>query len=217
MKFDTSAMYAALMHELKNNLGLLTINLDAIPLRGDAEHDGRLDDARLLCQRSSERLQQALLVYKASNAELRPVVDAYPPLDMLRELGDTAHSLARDRLQVETLVGDQVPDLWFFDRALVEMAMINAIHNSLTHARSSVRIEADMVDGCLAFTVRDDSVGYPDHILACGSGESVCSSRGTGLGLMFARLIAEAHENQGRIGELRLFNENGAVFRLLLP
>lgn len=217
MKFDTSAMYAALMHELKNNLGLLTINLDAIPLRGDAEHDGRLDDARLLCQRSSERLQQALLVYKASNAELHPVVDAYPPLDMLRELGDTAHSLARDRLQVEALVGDQVPDLWFFDRALVEMAMINAIHNSLSHARSTIRIEADMVDGCLAFIVRDDSVGYPDHILAPGPGERVYSSRGTGLGLMFARLIAEAHENKGRIGELRLFNENGAVFQLLLP
>lgn len=217
MKFDTSAMYAALMHELKNNLGLLTINLDAIPLRGDAEHDGRLDDARLLCQRSSERLQQALLVYKASNAELHPVVDAYPPLDMLRELGDTAHSLARDRLQVEALVGDQVPDLWFFDRALVEMAMINAIHNSLSHARSTIRIEADMVDGCLAFIVRDDSVGYSDHILAPGPGERVYSSRGTGLGLMFARLIAEAHENKGRIGELRLFNENGAVFQLLLP
>jgi hypothetical protein len=79
MKFDTTDMYAVLMHELKNNLGLLTMNLDAIPLRGDAEHDGRLDDARLLCQRSIERLQQALLVYKAANAELHPVVDAYLP------------------------------------------------------------------------------------------------------------------------------------------
>ncbi len=217
MKFDTSTMYAALMHELKNNLGLLTINLDAIPLRGEAEHDGRLDDARLLCQRSSERLQQALLVYKATNSELHPAVDAYSPVDMLRELGDTARSLARDRLRVETLVGDEVPDLWFFDRTLVGMAMTNAIHNSLTHARTNIRIEADMLDGCLAFAVRDDSPGYPDHILACGSGKSVFSSHGTGLGLMFALLIAEAHENQGRIGELRLSNENGAVFRLLLP
>ncbi|MBM4181149.1 MAG: hypothetical protein FJ209_06320 [Betaproteobacteria bacterium] len=217
MNFDATALYAALIHELKNNLGLLNMTLDAIPLRGDAEHDGRLDDARLLCQRSSERLQQALLVFKAGNRELRPVVDAYSPVDLLRELGDAAHSLARERLVIETLAGDQVPDLWFFDRALVEMAMINAIHNSLTHAHSRIRIEADMLDGCLALSVRDDSAGYPEHIMACGSGPTDCSSSGTGLGLMFARMIAEAHENQGRFGELRLFNENGAVFRLLLP
>ena len=217
MKFDSTDMYAALMHELKNNLGLLTMTLDAIPLRGDKEHDGYLDNARLLCQRSIDRLQQALLIYKASNKELHPVVDAYPPQDMLRELRDTAHSLARERLVIDTLVGDQVPELWFFDRSLVEMAMINAIHNSLAHARSAIRIEADMVDGCLAFSVRDDSAGYPQSILDCGSGGMICSSSGTGLGLKFARLIAEAHENQGRFGELRLFNENGAVFQLLLP
>jgi K+-sensing histidine kinase KdpD len=217
MKFDSTDMYAALMHELKNNLGLLTMTLDTIPLRGDAEHDGRLDDARLLCQRSIERLQQALLIYKAANKELHPVVDAYSPLDMLRELNDTARSLARDRLTIDTLMGDQVPELWFFDRSLVEMAMINAIHNSLAHAHSIIRIEADMVEGCLAFCIRDDSPGYPDHILACAAGEAAFSTRGTGLGLKFARLIAEAHENQGRFGELRLFNENGAVFRLLLP
>jgi len=217
MKLDATDMYAALMHELKNNLGLLTMTLDAIPLRGDAEHDGRLDDARLLCQRGIERLQQALLIYKAANQALHPVVDAYSPLDMLRELRDTAHSLARERLVVDTLVADRVPDLWFFDRSLVEMAMINAIHNSLVHARSLIRIEADMVDGCLAFSVRDDSVGYPEHILACGSGGTDYTSSGTGLGLKFSRLIAEAHENQGRFGELRLLNENGAVFCFMLP
>ena len=217
MKLDATDMYAALMHELKNNLGLLTMTLDAIPLRGDAEHDGRLDDARLLCQRGIERLQQALLIYKAANQSLHPVVDAYSPLDMLRELRDTAHSLARERLVVDTLVADRVPDLWFFDRSLVEMAMINAIHNSLAHARSVIRIEADMVEGCLAFTVRDDSAGYPPHILASGSGEMSHLSGGTGLGLRFARMIAEAHENQGRLGELRLFNDNGAVFRFMLP
>jgi signal transduction histidine kinase len=205
------------MHELKNNLGLLTMTLDAIPLRGDNEHDGRLDDARLLCQRSIERLQQALLIYKATNKELHPVVDAYSPLDMLRELRDAAHSLARERLVIDTLVGDRVPELWFFDRSLVEMAMINAIHNSLAHARSAIRIEADMVDGCLAFSVRDDSAGYPEHMLTNGSGETNYASSGTGLGLKFARLIAQAHENQGRFGEMRLFNENGAVFRFLLP
>lgn len=217
MKFDAKDMYAALMHEIKNNLGLLTMNLDAIPASGEADRDKRLDDARLLCQRSVERLQQALLIYKSANGELHPVVDAYSPREMLQELRDTALSLTRDRLKVETLIGDDVPVLGFFDRTLVAMALTNAVHNSLAHAQSAIRIEAEMVEGCLAFTVRDDSPGYPRHILESGAGARPFSSSGTGLGLRFARMIAEAHENDGRFGDLRLFNENGAVFRLLLP
>ena len=40
---------------------------------------------------------------------------------------------------------------------------------------------------------------------------------GTGLGLQFAKLIVQTHVNQGRVGELRLSNDQGAVFQLLLP
>jgi len=217
MKFDTSDMHAALMHELKNNLGQLTMTLDGMPVLGIPEHDRKVDDARLICQRSVERLQEALLIYKAADQTLHPFIDAYSPLDMLRELGDNATSLARNRLTVETLVGDQVPDLWFFDWNLVELAMLNAIHNALAYARSGIRIEADMQEGFLAFTIRDDSEGYPQQVLA-SAGESVASGgKGSGLGLRFARLIAELHENQGRNGTLRLYNDDGAVFSLLLP
>ena len=217
MKFDTSDMHAALMHELKNNLGQLTMTLDGMPVLGIPEHDRKLDDARLICQRSVERLQEALLVYKAADQTLHPFIDAYSPLDMLRELGDNATSLARNRLTVETLVGDQVPDLWFFDWNLVELAMLNAIHNALAYAHSGIRIEADMQEGYLAFTIRDDSEGYPQQVLA-SAGESVASGgKGSGLGLRFARLIAELHENQDRNGTLRLYNDGGAVFSLLLP
>ena len=217
MKFDTSDMHAALMHELKNNLGQLTMTLDGMPVLGIPEHDRKVDDARLICQRSVERLQEALLIYKAADQTLRPFIDAYSPLDMLRELGDNASSLARNRLTVETLVGDQVPELWFFDWNLVELAMLNAIHNALAYARSGIRIEADMQEGFLAFTIRDDSEGYPQQVLA-SAGESVASGgKGSGLGLRFARLIAELHENQGRNGTLRLYNDAGAVFSLLLP
>ncbi len=217
MKLDAADLYAALMHELKNNLGLLTMTLDAIPASGVPQHDDSLDSARLLCQGSVERLQQALLVYKSASGALHPMVDAYSVGELLQELRDAALSLARGRLGVEALIGAGVPVLGFFDRSLVAMALTNALHNSLAHARSAIRIEADLVDGCLAFTVRDDSPGYPAHILAGGTGEGAFSRSGTGLGLRFARIIAQAHENGGRFGELRLFNENGAVFRLLLP
>lgn len=217
MKFDGTDLYAALIHELKNDLGLLSMTIDGIPRQGTAGHDGPVDAARLLCQNVVDRLQQALLIYKAIDQPIRPAIDAWSPHDAVHEIRDRAAALARGRIRVEAVLAPDVPEIWFFDRDLVEMALINAIHNSLAHARSTLRIEAGMTEGCLALTVRDDSAGYPEHILACAAANAPCQSTGTGLGLQFSSAIAQSHDNRGRRGELRLHNDQGAVFCLLLP
>jgi K+-sensing histidine kinase KdpD len=217
MKFDGTDYYAALIHELKNNLALLSMTIERIPQQGIQAHDETVDAARLLCQGVVDRLQQALLMYKAASGTFHPVIDAYSPHDMVSRIRDSAMALARGRIRVETTLAPDLPAIWFFDRDLTEMALINAIHNSLAYARSVIRIEASLMDGCLALTVRDDSSGYPAHILASMATGMPCRAAGTGLGLQFSRLIARSHENQGRTGELRLLNEAGAVFSLLLP
>lgn len=217
MKFDGTDLYAALIHELKNNLGLLSMTIERIPLRDEPEHDATVDAARVLCQGVVGRLQQALLVYKAINQQIHPAIDAYSPHDLLQEIRDRAAALSRGRFRVEAALSPEVPAIWFLDRDLIEMALINAIQNSLAYARSSIRIEAGMEEGCLALTVRDDSDGYPEHILTSVATNTPYRATGTGLGLQFARLIAQSHDNQGRTGELRLRNDQGAVFTLLLP
>lgn len=217
MSGDNNEFYAALIHELKNNLGLLSMTLDAIVATGDAVHDAAVDAARMQCQGVVERLQQALLVYKANQGRLTPVIDGYSPHDLVEETARRAEGLAHGRIRVVTAVAAEVPPVGFFDRDLVAMALINAIHNSLVYARASIRIEAGMQDGCLAFSVRDDSEGYPAHILASLADGTPYRARGTGLGLQFARLIAEAHENRGSRGALQLANDQGAVFTLVLP
>lgn len=217
MTFDGTDFYAALIHELKNSLGLLSMTIDSIPMRGDAAHDEAVDSSRLLCQEVVDRLQQALLVYKAANQPIRPRIDAYSPHDLIDALKARAVFLARGRLHVEAELASDIPAFWFFDRDLIEMAMINAIQNSLAHARSSIRIEANLVEASLALSVRDDSAGYPPHILANVATNTPCHASGTGLGLQFSRLIAQSHDNKNRTGELRLHNDQGAVFCLLLP
>jgi K+-sensing histidine kinase KdpD len=217
MTFDGTDLYAALIHELKNDLGLLSMTIDGIPLQGEGEHDAMVDAARLLCQGVVDRLQQALQIYKAIDQPIRPAIDAWSPQDAVHEIRDRAAALARGRIRVEAVLAPDVPEIWFFDRDLVEMALINAIHNSLAHARSTLSIETSMTEGCLALTVRDDSAGYPDHILAGVAENAAFQATGTGLGLQFSRLIAQSHDNRGRRGELRLHNEQGAVFCLLLP
>lgn len=218
MKFDGSDFYAALMHELKNDLGLLSMSLERIPLHGDITHDATLDAARLHCQGVVDRLHQALLIYRASDQEIHPNVDAYSPLELVERVAARANALAHGRFHIRTAVSPHMPALRFFDRDLVEMALLNAIHNALAHARTTIGIEAAVVDDYLELTVRDDSVGYPEHVLASVADGTPCHAAvGTGLGLQFARLIAESHIDRERRGELRLANDNGAVFRLLLP
>lgn len=217
MKFDGTDLYAALIHELKNNLGLLSMTIESIPMQNEPAHDNPVDAARLLCQEVVDRLQQALLIYKANNQPIHPAIDAYSPHDMVYEIRDRTAALSRNRLRVEATLNPDVPAIWFLDRDLIEMALINAIHNSLTHAHTNIRIVASMEEGCLALTVRDDSDGYPELVLTSVATNTPYRATGTGLGLQFAKLIAQSHDNQGRLGELRLHNDQGAVFSLLLP
>ena len=183
MKLESPDLYAALIHELKNNLGLLSMTIESIPMRGDLAHDATVDSARLLCQGVVDRLQQALLIYKAVNQQFHPSIDAYSTHDLLHELRERAAALSRGRFRVETDVAADVPAIWFLDRDLVEMAMINAIQNSLSYARSAIHIEATMLEGGLALTVRDDSDGYPEHILTSVATDTPYRATGTGLGL----------------------------------
>ncbi|MHB1215982.1 MAG: sensor histidine kinase [Thiobacillus sp.] len=217
MKFDGTDLYAALIHELKNNLGLLAMTLESIPLQGESGHDGAVDASRLLCQGVVDRLHQALRVYKAADQQIHPAIDAYSPHDLVHAVRDRTIALCRGRLHVETQLDPDLPAIWFFDRDLIEMALINGIHNALAHAASTLRIEASMREGCLALIVRDDSAGYPAHILASMATDGPYPTTGTGLGLRFSRLIAQSHDNKGRSGELRLCNDPGAVFCLMLP
>jgi len=217
MTFHQSDLSATLIHELKNHLGLLAMTIDTFPLEGNPEHDQVVEDARLLCQKVVDRLQQALLMYKAANGQIHPTIDAYSPEDLVYELRDTTAALSRGHIEVRTDIDANVPAIWFFDRNLIEMALLNAIHNSLAYARAEIVIKTAMEGEMLTLTIQDDSSGFPGHVLDSVATGTPYRATGTGLGLQFAKLIVQTHVNQGRIGELRLSNERGAVFKLLLP
>lgn len=216
-RLEQQDLYAGLLHEMKNHLVLMAITLDRVPHTGDIGHDHPLEEVRLLCQRASERLMQALIIYKSDHGgTLLNAVDAYSTEDFIAEMAIQARSL-RSRLRVETDMAADVPAIWFFDRNMLEMALMNALHNSVSYARERIRITAHVDEGMLCIAIEDDSEGYPPHILQSVSEDIPLSTSGTGLGLRFARLIAKAHVNNGRTGTLNLRNQNGAVFEIRVP
>jgi K+-sensing histidine kinase KdpD len=210
-------LYAALLHEMKNNLVLMAITMERVPHTQAAEHDQPLDEARLLCQRVSERLMQALMIYKSDHGGMvLNAVDAYSPEDFVAEMAVQARYLQTPH-SIETQVDANVPAIWFFDRNMLEMALLNAIHNSISYARTRIRISARVDDGMLCLAVEDDAEGYPPHILQAVADDRPLNSSGTGLGLRFASLIAKAHENNGSRGYLSLRNDDGSVFEIRVP
>lgn len=214
---DEHDLYAALLHETKNNLVLLTLTLDTVPHSGAPDHDEPLDSARLLAQRVSERLMQAMFLYKSGAKGISlNAVDAYAPADLLEEMALQARSLGKN-LEISTQLDPELPTIWFYDRNMLSMALMNAIHNSVQYAHARIQLGARLQDGMLAITIRDDSEGYPAHILEAVARDEPLNSSGTGLGLRFASLIAHAHRNEGRTGELALYNDQGAVFEIRLP
>lgn len=212
---DLAALLASEFHELKNQLGHLTLVLE----EGVAAHPelaSLLNEPRLLCHGIADRLVQALTLYKSGQDRLALNIEAISPSDFLEEIRMQAASLAGARLTIVSR-SDNAPPFWFYDRYLTEMALLNAVHNALRFARRAVEISVEASDGGLCFRVRDDSDGYPPHILENQGHDPGHQASGTGLGLYFAGAIARAHENRGRTGKLTLSNDSGAVFQLWLP
>lgn len=205
---------AANLHETKNVLAQLMLRLDNMDSQSDA-----VREARLLAQRVSDRMVQMLLLFELQTERINPQYEAYNPADFLAELRENARTWANDRLQIVS-EEDGAPDFWYFDRSLVEMAMMNALHNAVHHAVGKLILRAGMRHGRMVLEVEDDGPGYPATVLSASREQTLpVSQDGTGLGLYFSALIAKAHVNQERQGELFLHNAatGGAVFSLQLP
>ena len=212
---DLKTILAVNLHETKNLLGQLMLRLD-----GMNSADVTVREARLLCQQVSDRMVQMLLLYEIQEERLQPQLEAHNPADFLLELHENAKAWASARVRVESAdLG--APDYWYFDRALIEMALMNALHNALRHAKSQIVLRTGMRGENLFFSVTDDGPGYSQEMLQAPRDQMSSVSRsGTGLGLYFSALIAAVHTHQGRQGELVLQNceqSGGAEFMMLLP
>ncbi|MHB1676922.1 MAG: sensor histidine kinase [Sulfuriferula sp.] len=211
---DLKILLASNIHEIKNLMLQLMLRLDAMD-----SSQADVADARLLCHRVNDRMVQMLLLFELQTEKLMLNLKAHSPTDFIGEFVRNAAALAGGRIIIE-MREQNVPGYWFFDRELIEMAMLNAVHNALRYARQRIVISAAMANDTLILTVEDDGGGYPQRILDQPMATWAHTPDGTGLGLFFAGMIAQAHVNNGRQGALVLHNKErdaGAIFILQLP
>jgi len=210
-------LVAAVIHDAKNALQALDTKLaDAASRPAGADFSAaRGDVARIAAQ-----LAELLTLFRAQNGQLRLAIDDHDLADfiddLLAELGPPPAGI---RIEAETTAAERI-GRWAFDAYLVRLALLDALRNALRHARGVVRLGLDQpAEGGLRFTVADDGPGFPDGVL---TGTAAPSAAGTGLGLSFARLIAEHHATPaGQHGRVELANAagaaGGAILRFILP
>lgn len=222
MNLQTTDVFGASIHEIKNLLGQVMMGMDQMEVElSTLKDNATFHSTRFACRRLAEHLQQLLLLYKMESDAFSLALDAHSPPALIAEIAAEANSLAAGMsISISTSLAEGLPPFAFLDRSLIEMALFNAIHNSLSHARSTINIAARAEGGMLALSVEDDGTGYPQEILDRDWDAVTHGRHSSGLGLRFAISIAEAHQTGTAHGRVELSNGGtlgGARFELWVP
>lgn len=201
-------LVAAVIHDLKNELGILTGGLSTMLERaaGTAiEKDAR--NSYAIAAKLSQNLVSFLTLYRAEQNGLIVRSTDHNPEDFLRDLAIEI-VLPAEAPQVNVELKEPLPPYWFFDAYLVQMGIEAAVQNALRFAKTTITLSARMCDGFLVFQVADD-----------GDGLGAEAAPSTGLGTVLCTAIAQAHHNDKRTGKVAMKNlpEGGASFELWLP
>jgi len=206
-----SSSLALISHDLKNSLGALEAQLEGMidePTPVAAQH------AHMQCADLRRQFIQFLTLYTAESAGLRALSEDESPQELLAAM----HRNWRLKLQTEgrpidirIKPQDTVPEFWYFDRRLVQLALDAAIHNAQRFARTWIELSVREQDHCLVWQIRDDGPG-----LGCGDPGA---EHATGLGTALAQAVAQAHQLGERVGNVSLRSPpaGGTEFELWLP
>lgn len=199
---------ATVIHDLKNELAILTGSLSA--LRESAAGTLMEADAQRSCAiaaKLSQNLVSFLTVYRAEEQGLPVRLMDHNPEDFLRDL-QNGLILPANAPRVSVVMSEPAAAFWFYDAYLVQLAIDAAVQNAVRFARSAVTLSAYMRDGYLIFRVEDD-----------GAGLHAPGAPSTGLGTTLCAAIAKAHRKGGLSGKVVLKNrpQGGAMFELWLP
>ncbi len=228
---DFSDVLAAVVHDMKNSLGLVIQSIETlshhVPSDVKSAHK-HISRTHYEATRLNSNLVQLLSLYKNDIQGLYTNIDEYSITDIFEEIISSNDYYAKqNNISVSVEIDPHLH--WFIDSELVYLLLNDALINAFRYGNSQVRIAAciqkqknDNHD-YLCITIEDDGLGYPVSMTEEKNGAPSKASLKhgrTGLGLFFARLIAEAHENNNKHGEISLTNGGtlgGSVFLVKLP
>lgn len=222
---DFSTVLASAVHDMKSSLNLLQQSIDSLSECLPAENSvasNHLSTAHYEASRLNTGLVQLLSLYRAEMENLPINVDECFIEDLLENICLNNESyIAHKKMSIE--IQQQADLCRYLDEDLITLLLNDMLVNAMRYGKSKIKLNAFEQDDWLVLQVEDDGPGYPQNMLetnALRMSEFSLSEGRTGLGLFFARLIAEAHSVGDKQGQIILKNGGsfgGSVFTLKLP
>ena len=222
---DFSTVLGSAVHDMKNSLCLLKQSIESLGqslMETDPLSRAHLASAHYEAARLNTGLVQLLSLYRAGSDNLPLNTDEYLIEDVIEDLLATNESYLNHKNMI--LEVSQSADLiWYLDADLIAILLNDVLINAMRYSQKKIHLSVYTEHNQLVFKVEDDGPGYPKRMLEahninmqhCDIGEGR-----TGLGLFFARLIAQAHTKGEAKGNISLENGGrlgGSVFILTLP
>lgn len=213
------------VHNLKTPLTSMLATLELLA-EGDlgplsAPHHEAVRGMQARGEELLDLIEDLLQLWRLEAESIDLSLEPIDPGDLATEVyREWAAVFERARARVHVQLTPGVPAV-HGDRFVLRRALGNLLHNALVHAgeRVTVHLTVDADGEFVCFSVSDDGVGIPPEFHEMifekfGRVPGPRPVRGTGLGLPYCRLAAEAHR-----GDLRLESEpgQGAAFRLRIP
>ncbi|MBU2976923.1 HAMP domain-containing sensor histidine kinase [Alteromonas sp. C1M14] len=222
---DFSSVLAAAVHDMKNSLCLLIQSIESLTEQIPPDNGTAIEQVANVhyeASRLNTNLVQILSLYRAELDKLPITVDECFVDDLFEDVLSSVRIYSEQKqLKVTSCIDGVIS--WYLDRELIFLLVNDVVINAMRYGTSRLHVSAEVVDDFLILRVEDDGPGYPPAMLARSTEElsdfHVSQGR-TGLGLYFARLIANAHSKGLRIGEISLTNGGtlgGSVFEVRLP
>jgi K+-sensing histidine kinase KdpD len=222
---DFSAVLGSAVHDMKNSLCLIMQSIENLGkslTETDQLSRDNLASAHYEAARLNTGLVQLLCLYRTRLNNLPLNIDEYDIQDVIGDLLATNKNyLNHKNMSLE--VSQSVDIIWYLDADLIGILLNDVLINAMRYGQQKILLSVYTKNEQLIFKVEDDGPGYPQSMLDAHkiSMQDCDISQGrTGLGLFFARLIAQAHSKGDNKGDVSLKNGGslgGSVFVLTLP
>ena len=222
---DFSSVLAAAVHDMKGSLNLLIQSLEHLNTTLAPENQQArafLSTAHYESARLNTDLVQLLSLYRAEIENLPITIDECYIDDLLEDISLTHESyLKLNNISLEVIQEDNLT--CYLDQGLILLVLTDILVNAMKYGKKKLRLSAFKEEQWLLIRIEDNGPGYPDRMLETNDlpmqDFNIREGR-TGLGLFFAKLIANAHSSGNRKGSIFLSNGGelgGSVFTLRLP
>ncbi|WP_240791488.1 HAMP domain-containing sensor histidine kinase [Psychromonas sp. SP041] len=224
-QLDFSTILATSIHDMKNSLAMVLQSIEDLDLADNltTRQHKSVSNLHYQTSRINSTLMQLLALYRDEKKQLPIFIEENSVNELLIDI------LERNRLylnshHIKVTIDVEKSLHGYYDVDLISYLIGDIFINALRHAKSFVNISAHYDTPFLIFKIEDDGEGYPHYMMNVNDQDEYSTfnaNKGrSGLGLLFAKKIAAAHQLKQLKGNISLTNKpdnSGSIFTLQLP